>query len=125
MSVIGIGTDIVSIVRIRDVLERNPRFAERVLTPYEMPRFQSHANPAAFLAKRWAAKEAAAKALGTGIGKVSFQHIVIESNAAGQPFLTLLDEARAQAGLLGARQYHVSMSDEKDYAIAYVVLSSN
>lgn len=124
MSIVGIGTDIVSIQRIARVLERTPDFARRVLTKHELQRFQQHPKPAAFLAKRWAAKEATAKALGTGIGKVSFQDIVIDSNEAGQPFLTLLGEAERQAGWLGARNYHVSISDEQDYAIAYVVLSA-
>ena len=125
MSIRGIGTDIVSVKRIQDVLARNPDFAKRVLTADEMLRYASHPKPVSFLAKRWAAKEATAKALGTGIGKVSFQHIVIAHTAAGQPLLQLCDEAQKQAARLGATQFHVSLSDEQDYAIAYVVLSAN
>lgn len=125
MSIRGIGTDIVSVKRIQDVLTRTPDFAKRVLTADEMLHYASHPKPASFLAKRWAAKEAAAKALGTGIGKVSFQHIVIARTEAGQPLLQLSDEAQKQAARLGATRFHVSLSDEQDYAIAYVVLSAN
>lgn len=125
MSIIGIGTDIVSIRRIEAVLSRHADFAQRVLTPSELERFAQHPKPAAFLAKRWAAKEAVAKALGTGIGKVSFQHMLISNLASGQPVVELSAAAEVQAAHLGAAHVHLSMSDEQDYAIAYVVLSSN
>ncbi|MGX5914284.1 holo-ACP synthase [Aliidiomarina sp. Khilg15.8] len=125
MAIVGIGTDIVSIARIEKALSRNSEFAERVLTPAEMQEFAAAPKPAAFLAKRFAAKEAAAKALGTGIGEVSFQHIYVDHTAAGQPLLRLFDNADAQAGILGARSFHISISDEREFAIAYVVLESN
>ncbi|MCC5879228.1 MAG: holo-ACP synthase [Idiomarina sp.] len=125
MSIVGIGTDIVSIRRIEQVLARNPDFALRVLTPAELERYANHPKPAAFLAKRWAAKEAAAKALGTGIGKVSFQHILISNHDSGQPRLEFFAAAQEQASCLGACHFHLSISDEQDYAIAYVVLSAN
>lgn len=124
MAIVGIGTDIVSVARIEKALSRNSEFAERVLTPMEMNEFAAAAKPAAFLAKRFAAKEAAAKALGTGIGEVSFQHIYIDHTAAGQPLLRLFEQAEIQASLLGARDYHISISDEREFAIAYVVLES-
>lgn len=125
MSIKGIGTDIVNVQRIANVLTRNPRFARRVLTLTEYERFQRHAKPAAFLAKRWAAKEAAAKALGTGIGQVSFQHIHIGHTPAGQPTLEFTDAAQLRAAELGINEAHISLSDERDFAIAYVILSAN
>jgi holo-[acyl-carrier protein] synthase len=125
MAIVGIGTDIVSIARIEKALERNSEFAERVLTPAEMKEFAAAAKPAAFVAKRFAAKEAAAKALGTGIGEVSFQHIYIDHTPAGQPLLRLFDKADEQAGVLGARSFHISISDEREFAVAYVVLENN
>lgn len=125
MSIKGIGTDIVSVHRIAAVLARNPKFAHRVLSVNELERFHQHAKPVAFLAKRWAAKEAAAKALGTGIGQVSFQHIHIGHTAAGQPTLSFTEHAQHRAELLGVNQTHISLSDERDYAIAYVILSAN
>ncbi|RUO31963.1 holo-ACP synthase [Aliidiomarina sedimenti] len=124
MSVLGIGTDIVSIERIAGLLQRNPAFAERVLTPTERATFAQHSQPVAFLAKRWAAKEATAKALGTGIGQVSFQHIEVTRLPSGQPQLQLHGAAQAQATALGATQFHLSLSDEREFAIAYVVLSA-
>ena len=125
MSIKGIGTDIVSVQRIATVLARNPNLALRVLTAQEYQRFQQHAKPAAFLAKRWAAKEAAAKALGTGIGRVSFQHIHIGRTSAGQPTLQFTEWAQSRANELGVDEAHLSLSDERDYAIAYVILSAN
>lgn len=125
MSVLGIGTDIVSITRIKAVLQRTPDFAKRVLTAHELEQFSQHKVPHAFLAKRWAAKEAAAKALGTGIGDVSFQHISIRHTGAGQPLLEFTGQAEVQATRLGVLHRHLSISDEREYAIAYVVLSAN
>ena len=125
MSIKGIGTDIVNVHRIAAVLARNPKFAQRVLCAEELERFHQHAKPAAFLAKRWAAKEAAAKALGTGIGQVSFQHIQIKRTPAGQPTLHFTEHAKQRAELLGVNQTHLSLSDERDFAIAYVILSAN
>lgn len=125
MSIVGIGTDMVSIKRIQDVLLRNPNFAQRVLTTEEMQRYANHPKPVSYLAKRWAAKEAAAKALGTGIGQVSFQHIFIDRNDAGQPLLKFSGAGQTRAEQLNARHFHISISDEQDYAIAYVVLSTN
>lgn len=125
MAIVGIGTDIVSVERIRRVLTKTPEFAQRILTPDEMRRLDEQHDTAAFVAKRFAAKEAAAKALGTGIGKVSFQDIFIEHTASGQPLLRFRGEAQVQAGYLGARSYHVSISDEHEFAVAYVVLEGN
>lgn len=124
MSVVGIGTDIVSVARIARLLERQPAFAERVLTPDELARMHSHSQPSAFLAKRWAAKEALSKALGTGIGEVSFQHIQVDRLASGQPVLKLSGAAEEVAQQMGVKKIHLSLSDEKEFAIAYVVLSA-
>ena len=75
-----------------------------------------------FLARRWAAKEAFAKALGTGIrGEVALNAIIVQHNELGQPYLnfsTVLAERMATRGL----QAHLSLSDEKDYAVAFVVV---
>lgn len=125
MAIVGIGTDIVSVERIRRLLEKTPAFARRILIPAEQVHLTEQADAAAFVAKRFAAKEAAAKALGTGIGKVSFQDIFIEHTASGQPLLRLRGEAQIQAGYLGARSYHISLSDEREFAVAYVVLEGN
>lgn len=128
MSVVGVGTDIVEVSRIAQMKDpAKQRLAERVLTASELATYEAHNQPQAdsFLAKRWAAKEAAAKSLGTGIADgVSFQHFSIENLPSGAPVLTLSDRALVLAGELGASHWHISISDEKHYALAFVVLSS-
>jgi len=126
MSVIGIGTDIVDIRRLEKMTDKvRDRLALRVLTEGEYEHYQTISFSVAYLAKRWAAKEAASKALGTGIAKgVSFQHIQIESLASGQPILVLLDTAKQLATDLGANSWHISLSDEAHYAVAFVVMSA-
>lgn len=125
MAVLGLGTDIVEIARIEAQLERGgDRLAKRVLTEAEYVRFQTLSEPARFLAKRFAAKEAAAKALGTGIGRgVSFQHIHISNNADGAPQLEFSDGAGQRLETLGAKRALLSIADERHYAVATVVLS--
>ena len=120
----GIGTDLVSVARIERVLARHPKsFSRRVLHVNEQQIFAHHHDPIAYLAKRFAAKEALAKALGTGIAKgVSFHEIEVLNDAMGRPLLTLHDHTKAVAESMGVKNYFLSLSDEKNYAIAYVVL---
>ncbi len=126
MSVVGIGTDIVDIRRIAKMSENaQQRLAKRILTPLELEKYHTIKQPERFLAKRWAGKEAAAKALGTGIAnKVSFQHFDIVSLASGQPTLELSAHALLLATGLGASTWHISLSDEENYATAFVILSA-
>ena len=126
MSVIGIGTDIIEINRIIVMSEQTRnRLAERVLTKTEYELYTSTKQPERYLAKRWSAKEAASKALGTGIAKgVSFKHIEIQSLATGQPVLQLTGKALEVATQIGASQWHITLSDEVNYATAFVVLSN-
>lgn len=125
MSVVGIGTDIVDITRLEKMADKAlDKLAQRVLTLQEYKKYQSLKFPLPYLAKRWAGKEAAVKALGTGIASgVSFQHVEITSLDSGQPQLTFSDKALSVAQSLGANSYHISLSDEKKYATAFVVLS--
>jgi len=128
MSVIGIGTDIIDIRRISKMAEQaREKLAQRILTGSELAEYRGYlqvANAIAFLAKRWAGKEAVAKALGTGIGSgISFQHMQIEHLPSGQPVLVLTDLALVKATSLGATQWHISLSDEQHYATSFVVLS--
>ena len=84
----GLGTDVVEIARIAKQLSKSQRLAERVLTKNEMNTFSTHQFPERFLAKRFAAKEAAVKALGTGIGTgISFQDVEVVNLSTGQPTL--------------------------------------
>lgn len=126
MSVVGIGTDIIEISRIENMASKvQDKLALRVLTPIEYDKYLSLKNPALYLAKRWAGKEAASKALGTGIAAgVSFQHFEIKTLASGQPQLILTGCAKEVAQSLGATSWHISLSDEARYATAFVVLSA-
>lgn len=125
MSVVGIGNDIVEISRIANMADKaRERLALRVLTANEYQRYQSIKQPERFLAKRWAGKEAAAKALGRGIADgISFQHFEIISLVSGQPTLHLSARALEIAKQIHAEHWHISLSDEKEYALAFVVLS--
>ncbi|QSX38045.1 MULTISPECIES: holo-ACP synthase [Shewanella] len=125
MAILGLGTDIVEIERIRAQLERGgERLARRVLTEAELARFAASAQPERYLAKRFAAKEAAAKALGTGIGRgVSFQHIETDNNADGAPVLSFSGGAAERLAAMGGNRIHLSIADERHYAVATVILS--
>jgi holo-[acyl-carrier protein] synthase len=120
----GIGTDIVDIERIERALARQPHaFTQRVLHPNEQKIFANHHQPCAYLAKRFAAKEALSKALGTGIAKgVSFHEIEVRNDAMGRPLLELHQHTKAVAESMGVVSSFLTLSDEKHYAIAYVVL---
>ena len=122
--VIAIGTDIVEIARIADVLERQgERFIDRILTVSEKTLY-NQSKSVSFVAKRFAAKEAVAKALGTGIGRgVSFQDIVISNNAKGAPLVELSNGAADVMRELGGARMLLSLSDERHYALAYAVLT--
>lgn len=125
MSVIGIGTDIVHIPRIEHILEKSEiAFCRRVLHENEWLEYQQCSQPLAFVAKRFAVKEATAKALGVGIGKsASLTDIETIHNELGKPELCLHGDAKQTAESLGVVQTHLSIADEKEYAIAYVILT--
>lgn len=126
MSVVGIGTDIIEIARLEKMSTAiRDKLAKRVLTTSEYKKYQSLNNATSFLAKRWAGKEATAKALGTGIANgVSFQHMEIQSLPSGQPILVLTGRALGVAQEKSALSWHISLSDEKNYATSFVVLST-
>ncbi len=122
--IVGIGTDIVHASRIKATCERlGQRFAERILTAEELQLWLSHRRPEVFLAKRFAVKEAASKALGTGIGQgVSWQHISLAYTELGAPLLVLTGQAEQRAQQLGVSRSLVTLSDEVDTVVAFVVL---
>jgi len=122
--IFGIGTDIVRISRMADNLARyGERFAARILTESEMAIFADSAQQAPFLAKRFAAKEAAAKALGTGFRNgLSLHDISVDNDVLGKPVLAFSGQAQQVLHTQGVGNSHLSLSDEREYAIAYVVL---
>ncbi len=122
--IIGIGTDLAKIERFAAILTRRPAaITRRLLTPSEQVAMQQAANPAAFLAKRFAAKEALLKALGTGLRNgLSWQHLEVSNDALGKPIMQLNSTAAALAATQGVKSIHLSITDEKDMALAFVVL---
>lgn len=126
MAIVGLGTDIVEIERVATQVKRaGDRLAKRVLTEVEFALYVAHSQPSRYLAKRFAAKEAAAKALGTGIGRgVSFQHIHIGNDDNGAPTIGFTGGALTRLEQLNAKVGHISIADEKSYAIATVIIES-
>ena len=122
--ILGIGTDLVEIGRIELALERwGDRFARRILVPRELDRLAGHRKPAAYLAKRFAAKEAFSKAMGTGIrAPVNWQNIGVVNHASGRPYLELSAPLAALARRRGILSVHVSLTDERGMAAAFVIL---
>lgn len=110
----GIGIDIIEISRVRDMIERQSKFIDRILTPKEKQWYEalSSNRKVEFLAGRFAAKEAFSKANGTGIGReLSFLDIEIESDPSGKPFI-----AKPKV------QSHLSISHSREYAVAQVLI---
>ncbi|MGS2719631.1 holo-ACP synthase [Paraglaciecola aestuariivivens] len=125
MAIKGLGTDIVEIARIAKQLSRSQKLAERVLTQNEWQSFIQHNFPERFLAKRFAAKEAAVKALGTGIGQgISFQQVEVVNLESGQPTLVFSGKFAQLCESLQINGSFISISDEQHYAMATVVLTS-
>lgn len=123
MSVRGLGVDLVELARIRAALERHgERFAGRLLTPAELLEFQHSPDPVAHLARRFAAKEALVKALGTGFRNgIGLQDIAVMHDEAGRPALACSGAAAKALGERGIERLHLSLSDERCYALAFVV----
>jgi len=122
----GVGTDIVEVGRLeRALAHHGERLARRVLAAPEREAFRAAGGTAAFLARRFAAKEAAAKALGTGVGRgVTLRDLEVCHDAWGKPGLRLHRQAEARAASLGVARVELSLSDERAYAVAFVVMAT-
>ena len=122
----GVGTDIVNIDRVKKILSKNrDGFVKRVLSEHEQALFANKADSAAYCAKRFAAKEAFAKALGTGIGRVvSFQDLTVRNNENGKPHFIPSEKLRQILLEKKIKQAQLSISDESQNAIAFVVLET-
>lgn len=120
--IIGIGIDITAIERVSSVYGKfGLRFAKKILHPNELAKMPK--RPQAFLASRFAAKEACVKALGTGFAfGIGPTQIEIAANEAGKPLLVLHGAALEKADNLGVAACHISLSHERQCAIAMVIL---
>ena len=125
--IFGIGTDIVAIARIEAAIERHgAAFAERILSAQELAEYGTQANPARFLSKRFAAKEAFSKATGQGLRHpVSLHRITVTNDELGKPDFLFDAELAEYLQQLGVTRHHLSISDEKDVAVAFVVLEKD
>jgi holo-[acyl-carrier protein] synthase len=122
--IFGIGTDIVAFSRIESLHQHyGERFAQRILSKTEMAEFADNASPARLLMKRFAAKEALAKAAGTGLRHpVSMQNISVTHDAQGKPMFEFAKELAEYFSRQGIKRHHLSISDERDAAVAFVIL---
>jgi len=122
--IVGVGVDIAETKRFENLYSRyGERIARRILTESEQVEFGRRNNPASYLATRFAAKEAAAKALGTGFGcGVGYKSIEIKNNNQGKPMLKFINTALELARQKKVENVFVSLSDEKHYVVAMVIL---
>lgn len=126
MAIVGLGTDIAEIERVEKALDRSGEpFAKRILTDAEFEKFSAIKQQGRFLAKRFAAKEAASKALGTGIALgVTFHDFEITNDQLGKPVLIFSGKALELSEQKQVEHIHLSISDERHYAVATVILES-
>lgn len=124
--IVGLGTDIIEVERIRDAVDRHEEhFLRHVFTDAELRDAPERNGRYAFYAGRWAAKEAVSKALGTGIGaSCAWTDIEIRNNGDGKPEVVLNGRAAETASTLGAVRAHISISHERALACAVAVLES-
>lgn len=124
--IFGIGTDIVEVNRIEaSIAQFGDDFAKRILADSEFASYQQSQIKPRFLAKRFAAKEAFSKALGTGLrAPATFQNIAVSHDALGKPILVLAAELQAMLLAKNITQTHISISDEKNLAAAFVILET-
>ncbi len=122
--IVGVGTDLVEVARIEAAMKRfATRFEERLLTPSELAYCRSQGGVAAAVAARFAAKEAVAKAFGTGIGaELGWHDIEIARQNSGQPEVRLLGKGLALLQSRGARIVHVSMTHTRGHAAAVAIV---
>lgn len=120
----GIGTDVIAISRVEKALQRHgERFVLRILGAHELSEYRAQPHPARFVAKRFAAKEAFSKAMGTGIRKpVTWRYIQVGHDARGKPEIWAHEELQRVMQARGIGASHISITDERDFAVAFVVL---
>ena len=125
MTIVGIGVDLVEVVRFGQVIERQGDvFLQRIFTTDELAYCAPMRRPAAHYAARFAAKEAVAKALGTGIGaEATWQEIEVRRSPEGRPSIRLHGATAQYAASRGVAEIHLSLSHTETTAIAYVILA--
>lgn len=121
--IFGVGTDLLRISRMEKTLDRHgQRLPERILHPAEMENYQHARRPANFLAKSFAVKEATVKALGLGFRGIGYQDIGWTQDAKGKPELCFSEHGQNLLLELGVSRGFVSLTDEADMVMAFVVM---
>ena len=120
--IIGVGIDIIEIRRIKNAIESNGRFLEKIFTSSELEYLKSRNLRPEYVAGRFAAKEAVAKALGTGFRGFDFKDIEIDRTTLGKPIVILKGKAKLIAKKEGQYNIHLSISHGEDSAVAYAIL---
>ena len=127
--IIGIGTDIIDIRRIKKIIDKyGEKFKRRCFSSNEIKRSDNRFNAINSYAKRYAAKEACSKALGTGLAKgIFWKDVEVVNDKYGKPFIKLHNNALKRIKKITKKYYNieVSLSDEKNYAIANVIIFIN
>ncbi len=127
--IIGIGTDIIDTRRIKNIIHRyGEKFKKRCFSNNEITRYENRFNTINSYAKRYAAKEACSKALGTGLAKgIFWKDVEVVNDKYGKPFINLHNNALKKINKITKKDYNieVSLSDEKNYAIANVIIFIN
>ena len=119
-AVIGLGIDAIDVGRFRLAVERSPRLLERVFVAEERASLDGRADRIPALAARFAVREAAMKALGTGLGGIDLRDVWVERSASGQPVLRVVGRAAELAARRGITRWLVSLSHTPDLAVAVV-----
>lgn len=124
--IVGIGVDLASVSRVEQILFRHgDRFLHRILRAEEVLDYAATSQPARFLAKRFAAKEAFSKAWGTGIGaELGWHDVAVVHDAKGKPLVAASERLDASMRSRGLKA-HISLTDEADHAVAFVVLETD
>lgn len=122
--IFGIGTDIISYRRVGELYAKyGARFAKRILSEREYAEYAEHGDPTRLLMKRFAAKEALSKAVGSGLRHpVTLQNISIVHDALGKPGFRFAPELEDYLRVRGIGRHHLSISDEREHAVAFVIL---
>jgi holo-[acyl-carrier protein] synthase len=117
---IGIGIDAVDIARMREVMTRTPKFAQRVFTNEEIAALADREDPTPSYAARFAAREAVMKALGVGLGAFDLRDVSVERTSSGEPRLILRGRAEQLARERGINKWFLSLTHTESVAMAMV-----
>ncbi len=123
--IIGIGTDIVEIERIKKAIEKNDRFLERIFSEKERELFKSRKNNVFSIAANFAGKEAVSKVFGTGIRDFNWVEIEILRDNLGKPYVVLSGGAKSISEAKNIENVLISLSHSKEHAIAYAIGVNN